>query len=265
MAKRVGIIGVGGRMGSALLRAIAESPDLTLASALDRPGSTVVGQDAGTLIGGAPSGVFVGHDLDRALAGIDVAIDFSRADSAGDHAEACVRARVPLLVGTTGLDDATLGRIDRAAASVPVLVAANTSLALNVLLELVRQAAAALPAEFDIEIFEAHHRHKVDAPSGTALALADAAAAGRGNGPARHSVDRAGTRQSGVIGFSVVRGGDVIGEHEVRFLGTGEQLRLGHVATDRALFARGALAAARWLSVQPPGRYRMSDFLFNKQ
>lgn len=265
MAKRVGIIGVGGRMGNALLRALDESPDLTLASALDRAGSTVVGQDAGTLIGAAPSGVFVGQDLDRALLGLDVAVDFSRADSAPVHAEACARAGVPLLIGTTGLDEATIRQIDQAAAHVPILVAANTSLALNVLLELVRQAAAALPREFDIEIFEAHHRHKVDAPSGTALALADAAAAGRGDGPERRSGSRSGPRQDGDIGFSVVRGGDVIGEHEVRFLGSGEQLRLGHVATDRALFARGAIAAARWLSSQSPGRYRMSDFLFSKQ
>ncbi|MEY2852983.1 MAG: 4-hydroxy-tetrahydrodipicolinate reductase [Pseudomonadota bacterium] len=265
MAKRVGIIGVGGRMGGALLRAIAESSDLSLASALDRSGSTVVGQDAGTLIGGAPSGVFVGHDLDRALVGLDVAIDFSRADSTAAHAAACARARVPLLIGTTGLDDAVMGLIDQATTRIPILVAANTSLALNVLLELVRQAAAALPAEFDIEILEAHHRHKVDAPSGTALVLADAAAAGRGDGSERRSGDRSGARQAGDIGFSVVRGGDVIGEHEVRFLGSGEQLRLGHVATDRALFARGALAAARWLSGQSPGRYHMSDFLFTKQ
>lgn len=265
MTKRVGIIGVGGRMGGALLRELAGQSDLELRAAMDRPGSAVSGRDAGQLAGGAPVGVIVGDDVARGVAGLDVVIDFSSAGSAGQHAAACAEARVPLLIGTTGLDEATHRQVDLAAARIPVLVSANTSLALNVLLELVRQAAAALPLDFDIEIFEAHHRHKVDAPSGTALVLADAAATGRGNGPGRRAGSRSGARQAGEIGFSVVRGGDVVGEHEVRFLGIGEQLRLGHVATDRAIFARGALAAARWLSGQAPGRYQMSDFLFGKQ
>ena len=146
----------------------------------------------------------------------------------------------------------------------PVLVSANTSLALNVLLELVRQAAAALPPSYDIEIFEAHHRHKVDAPSGTALALGDAAATGRGESLARPvglTGAQAGARSAGGIGFSVARGGDVVGEHEVRFLGVGEQLRLEHVATDRAIFARGAVRAAHWVVQQRPGVYDMQDVL----
>jgi 4-hydroxy-tetrahydrodipicolinate reductase len=172
------------------------------------------------------------------------------------------------MVGTTGLDAATQARLDAAASRIPVLVSANTSLALNVLLDLVERAAGALPVSYDIEIFEAHHRHKVDAPSGTALALGDAAARGRGerlpHAPALTGV-RPGARATTGIGFSVARGGDVVGEHDVRFLGTGEQLRLTHVATDRAIFARGAVAAAAWLVGRAPGRYRMADFLFQKQ
>jgi 4-hydroxy-tetrahydrodipicolinate reductase len=171
-------------------------------------------------------------------------------------------------VGTTGFDAAARQRLEAAATRVPVLIAANTSLALNVLLELVERAARALPSAYDIEIFEAHHRHKVDAPSGTALALGHAAAAGRGEelpeAPAL-SGSLPGPRAKGGIGFSVARGGDVVGEHAVRFLGPGEQLALTHVATDRAIFARGAVAAAAWLASQHPGLYKMSDFLFTKQ
>jgi 4-hydroxy-tetrahydrodipicolinate reductase len=199
---------------------------------------------------------------------VDVVIDFSRADAVATTAEICAASGVALMIGTTGLDAATQSRINMAAERIPVLVSANTSVALNVLAELVRQAARALPPEYDIEIFEAHHRHKIDAPSGTALLLGDAAAAGRGERlerPVNLSGSRSGARTSGGIGFSVVRGGDVVGEHDVRFLGTGEQLRLSHVATDRAIFARGALAAATWLVGRPPGRYAMADFLFSKQ
>ena len=264
----VGLIGVGGRMGGALLRALSESADLRLASAVDRAGSPAVGQDAGSLAGAAATGVTIGTDLPAALRGVAVAIDFSSAQATAGNAAACAAAGVPLLIGATGQTPDALAAVERAARTVPVLVSANTSLALNVLAELVRRAAAALPGEFDIEIFEAHHRHKVDAPSGTALVLGEAAASGRGNALARPVTltgGQTGAREHGVIGFSVARGGDVVGEHSVRFLGVGEQLNLEHVATDRAIFARGALAAARWLVGRTPGRYGMSDFLFGKQ
>jgi 4-hydroxy-tetrahydrodipicolinate reductase len=265
MTKRVCLIGVGGRMGGALLRAIGESPALVLAAAVDRKGSGLAGRDAGSLIGESTPTVRIGDEVAPALQGVDVAIDFSNASATAGHAQACALAGVPLLIGTTGQDEATLRQVDQAARSIPVLVAANTSLALNVLLELVRQASAAMPADFDIEIFEAHHRHKVDSPSGTALALADAVTAGRKAAVERLGPDRSGARPPGALGFSVARGGDVVGEHAVRFLGSGEQLRLEHVATDRTIFARGALAAAAWLAGQPAGRYRMADFLFGKQ
>jgi 4-hydroxy-tetrahydrodipicolinate reductase len=265
---RVGVVGVAGRMGAQLVKAIHDTPGLRLVAAIDQPGGQAIGKDAGSMAGLAPCGVSVTGDLRSTLAGIDVVIDFSRADAVGATADACAAAGVALMVGTTGLDAATKQLLDAAATRVPVLVSANTSLALNVLLDLVERAASALPVGYDIEIFEAHHRHKVDAPSGTALVLGEAAARGRGGRlPLHANITGAqmGARVIGGIGFSVVRGGDVVGEHDVRFLGSGEQLRLTHVATDRAIFARGAVAAAGWLVGRQPGRYRMADFLFQKQ
>jgi 4-hydroxy-tetrahydrodipicolinate reductase len=265
---RVGVVGVAGRMGAQLVKAIHDTPGLKLVAAIDQPGGPAIGKDAGNMAGLAPCGVSVTGDLRSALAGIDVVIDFSRADAVGATADACAAAGVALMVGTTGLDAATKEHLAAAATRVPVLVSANTSLALNVLLDLVERAAGALPISYDIEIFEAHHRHKLDAPSGTALVLGEAAARGRGERLSlRPGITGAqmGARVSGGIGFSVVRGGDVVGEHDVRFLGVGEQLRLTHVATDRAIFARGAVAAAGWLVGRQPGQYRMADFLFQKQ
>lgn len=255
-------------MGAQLVKAVHDLPGITLVAALDRPGSEAVGKDVGTLAGLAPNGVTVSSDLGAVISGVEVVIDFSRADAVAATADACAAAGVALMVGTTGLSAETHQHLEAASHKVPVLVAANTSLALNVLLDLVERAAKALPPTYDIEIFEAHHRHKIDAPSGTALALGDAAAVGRGEQLARPvglTGAQPGARETGGIGFSVVRGGDVVGEHDVRFLGAGEQLRLTHVATDRAIFARGAVAAAVWLAGQPPGQYRMADFLFQKQ
>jgi 4-hydroxy-tetrahydrodipicolinate reductase len=266
VVRRVGVVGVTGRMGVELLKALRVAEGAALAAAIARPGHMALGRDAASLAGLPAAGVKVSSDL-AALAGLDVAIDFSRAEAVGLTADSCAAAGVALMVGTTGLDADALQRLDAAAGRVPVLLAANTSLALNVLLELVEQAARALPARYDMEITEAHHRHKVDAPSGTALALGEAAAAGRGlqlTRPVALTGSSPGPRAAG-IGFSVIRGGDVVGEHDVRFLGAGEQLRLSHVATDRAIFAHGAVAASLWLAAQPPGMYRMADFLFPKQ
>lgn len=246
MTIRVGIFGAGGRMGAALLRALDERDDLELAASIGRS-----------------------SDPGEALQGVHVAIDFSRAEATQRNADACAAAGVPLLIGTTGLSEETHAHLDALAKRIPILVSANTSLGLNVLVELTRRAAASLPAGFDIEIFESHHRHKIDAPSGTALALGDAAAAGRGTRitrPAHVTGTEAGPRGEGAIGFSVMRGGDVVGEHEVRFLGSGEQVRLAHVATDRAIFARGALSGARWLaSRSPEGTQWLIFFLRNSE
>ncbi len=254
-------------MGNALLRALDEAAGASLVAAFTAQGSAATGQDAGTLAGLAPLGVKVADRVQLARGEVDVVIDFSAAGAVATTADACAAAGVALMLGTTGFDADARQRLDLAARHVPVLVAPNTSLALNVLLELVRRGAAALPASYDIEVVESHHRHKVDAPSGTALALGEAAAAGRGEvlpRPPTLTGSAPGPRGGG-IGFGVVRGGDVVGEHDVRFLGAGEQLRLMHVATDRAIFARGAVSAALWLAKQPPGTYRMADFLFPDQ
>jgi len=246
---KVVIIGAGGRMGGALMRCLPEFPDLALHAAIEhRP----------------VQGVNTTTDLPSALAGATIAIDFSSATATAGNARACARAGVPVLIGTTGIDATAQAVLDEAGQHIPLILAANTSLALNVLLGLVRQAAQALPPGYDIEIVETHHRHKVDAPSGTALALGRAAAAGRGEAlPERPALTGSlpGPRPTGGIGFAVLRGGDVVGEHEVRLLGPGEQLTLGHFATDRHIFARGALTAARWLVGKAPGRYQMSDVL----
>jgi 4-hydroxy-tetrahydrodipicolinate reductase len=272
VSKNILLVGASGRMGLAITRAAAESRQLRIVAAVDRAddGSRppVQGRDLGTLAGLAPLGVTVGADLDAALAGRggeapDVMIDFSSPAVTAAHLAACARARVAALIGTTGLGADAEAAAEAASQRVPVLVAANTSVGVTLLAELVRAAARALPAEFDIEILDAHHRAKVDAPSGTALALGRAAAQGRGieHDEARLPIDRHGARREGGIGYSVVRAGDIVGEHEVVFAAPGERVVLGHIATDRTIFARGALRAADWLSIQPPGRYTMVDFL----
>ena len=265
MAVRAVIIGVSGRMGCSLVQAIRQRADFALGAAIAPPTSPAIGRDAGELAGGAPLGVVVSADLPAALAAADVVIDFSHPRAAAAHLAACHAAGTPLLIGTTGLEATLAGPLEEAARRIALLVAPNTSLGITLLLELVRSAARALPEDFDIEILETHHRLKRDAPSGTALALGRAAGEGRGLGAevalAGAGAPRSGPRPAGSIGFGVLRGGDVVGEHDVRFLGAGEQLVLGHRATDRAVFARGALTAALWLAQQPPGRYHMRDIL----
>ena len=259
-------------MGCALVRAAAESRDLRVASAVASPTSAAVGRDAGELAGVGNIGVTVTGDLSSALAQADVVVDFSNNHATGANLAACWRARKPLLIGTTGYPAELTRELDSAARDIPLLVAPNTSVGVALLIELVEKAAQALPATFDIEIIEAHHRMKRDAPSGTALALGDAAATGRrgtGQSLARKEVESSrigasGPRSEGDIGFAVVRGGDIVGEHTVLFAGTGERLTLSHSATDRAIFARGALQGARWLHGQRPGRYSMRDILSYK-
>src|ERR1700736_545924 len=247
-------------MGRELVRAAFENPDLSVIAAVASPTSPAIGKDAGELAGLKTIGVRVTNDLAAALAQADVAIDFSDPRVTQSNLTACQLARKPLLIGTTGFAADLTAAFDAAAKDIPLLVAPNTSVGVTLLIELVRQAARALPTQFDIEIVEAHHRMKRDAPSGTALALGQAAAEGRGRlfGTEESAVRREGTaRQDGEIGFAVVRGGDIVGEHAVLFAGLGESLTLSHRATDRAIFARGALQAAAWLASQLPGRYFM--------
>jgi len=276
---RAAIIGISGRMGHALVRAAAERTDIKITAAVASRGSPSTAKDAGELAGAGKIGVAVTDDLASALANCDVAIDFSGGSATAGNLAACRAVRRPLLIGTTGYPAAELdGQFEAAAREIPLLVASNTSVGITLLEALVRTAAQALPQTFDIEVFEAHHRMKRDAPSGTALTLGEAAAAGRrapaGESQARNwltadelAAARArppGPRREGEIGFAVARGGDIVGEHSVLFAGPGERITLSHSATDRAVFARGALAAARWLAGRPPGRFSMRDFIFSK-
>jgi 4-hydroxy-tetrahydrodipicolinate reductase len=259
------LIGATGRMGSNILREWPGFPRLVLSGAVASAGSALLGADAAQAAGADPAGVPVTASLRPLLRGAQLVIDFSSAAAAGSNLAACVEARVPLLLGTTGWPSSMEPALAEGARHIALLIAPNTSLGVNLLLELVRQAARALPAEYDIEILELHHRHKRDAPSGTALALGRAAAEARGATaqapglPALAAPDGR-LRTPGQIGYAAMRGGDAVGEHDVLFLGEGERLRLGHVATSRAVFARGALQAGLWLALQAPGRYAMSDF-----
>ena len=262
---RVAVLGASGRMGRSLLTLIGARADVELVGALVSPGSAARGQDAGVAVGLAPVGVVLDADPARALARAQVAIDFSLPTATERHIAACVAARAGLVLGTTGLTPAAQAALGKASGQIPVLAAANMSLGVQVLLSLVREAAAKLPADYDIEILEAHHRHKRDTPSGTALALGAAAAQGRGvDHDAVAAYDRAVNgrpREPGSIGYAVIRAGDTVGEHSVWFAGLGERLELSHTATDRATFARGAIEAARFLAQQPAGRYALADVL----
>lgn len=266
---RVLLIGASGRMGQQIVRALPAFPALRLTGALVSARSAALGRDAGELAGGEELGVALGAELRPRLEEADIVLDFSQASAVERTLAECAAARVPLLIGTTGLGAELEPAVAAASRAIALLVAPNTSLGVTLLLELVRRAAQALPSSYDIEIIEAHHRGKRDAPSGTALALGEVAAQSRGERlPEQACFMRARSgpaRASGQIGFAVVRGGDVIGEHQVLFLGEGERLALAHSTSDRAVFARGALSAAQWLAQQPPGRYTMSDFLFRNR
>jgi len=269
-SRGIAILGISGRMGQSLVRALQEPAahalGLRLSGALASNGSPYLGQDAGAPSQAPATGVVVTADRAQALAGAVVAIDFTLPAALGDNLAACVAAGVPVVVGTTGLDLPAEDALAAAAARIPVLHAPNMSLGVNLLLELVAQAAAALPADYDIEIFEAHHKHKLDAPSGTAVRLGQVAANARGSSLDASAVyareGQTGARPPGAIGFATVRAGDIVGEHTVLFCGTGERLELGHRATDRLTFARGALRAAQWLAAErAPGLYSMRDVL----
>ncbi|MGV8841045.1 MAG: 4-hydroxy-tetrahydrodipicolinate reductase [Bauldia sp.] len=261
-AMRLVVAGAGGRMGRTLIRLIAETGATTLAGALERPGSTEIGRDAGSLAGIAPLGIAVTADTE-VLANADGIVDFSAPAASAALAAAAADAGVVHVIGTTGFAPADENAINAAAKRTPVVQSGNMSLGVNLLARLVEEAAKALDAEFDIEITEMHHRHKVDAPSGTALLLGAAAASGRGIDLATHSAKardgHTGPRRSGDIGFAVARGGSVVGRHAVIFAGEGEVLELSHEAYDRAIFARGAIRAALWAWKRAPGRYSMAD------
>lgn len=261
---KVAIAGAGGKMGAANIRAIAATPGITVVSAFDRAGTPVIGKDAGELAGVEALGVTVVDDIAAALNGADAIIDFTApANSVALAREAAKRGLVHI-IGTTGCSEADEAAIREAASGARIVKAGNFSLGVNLLMSLVKQAAAALPG-FDIEILEMHHNKKVDAPSGTALMLGEAAARGRNVDLKAHSVrvrdGHTGPREEGSIGFASLRGGNVIGEHRVILAGPSERIELNHIADNRALFAEGAVRAAIWARSQKPGFYTMADVL----
>lgn len=249
---KIGVSGYTGRVGQLLVRELQSGAwgDLELVSASTRhihPEHASIEK------------FLVVNNPDDLMRECDCVIDFTTPDHTLENVEAAVKANTLLVIGTTGLGEAAQGRIKDAARSIPIIFSANMSVGVNLLMALVEQAASKLGDGWDIEIFESHHKNKVDSPSGTALALGRAAASARGAG--NFVTDRNGKRHEGDIGYAVSRGGDVVGEHMVTFYGMGERLELGHKATDRSLFARGALTAARWLKNKPAGLYSMRDVL----
>jgi 4-hydroxy-tetrahydrodipicolinate reductase len=258
---KLAIHGVTGRMGLAIAR-LAQAGGHQIVGGAAAAGDPAIGRDIGELAGLGVLGVVVSPDVSSALLGAEVVIDFSTASAVPALLGLAARGGVAVVSGTTGLDAAGEAAIERAAASVPVLWAPNTSLGVQVLAEIVEQAVRRLGAAFDVEILELHHRRKIDAPSGTALRLARAAKAGRGGLEEVHARDgNVGPRQDSELGVVAIRGGDVIGDHTVFLLGSGERLELTHRASSRELFAQGALAAARFVCGKPPGRYVFKDVL----
>jgi 4-hydroxy-tetrahydrodipicolinate reductase len=262
---RVAVIGCAGRMGRMLVHDIVATKGCTLAGGLARPGGASVGQDIGELVGMRRLGIAVGDDPEALLRECDVGIEFTTPAATAAHARLAARLGKPLVIGTTGLEGDEEAAVRDAAGRVPVVWAANTSLGVNLLLGLVDQVARRLGPEWDLEIVEMHHRGKVDAPSGTALALGRAAAAARGvvfeEVATRGRDGITGPRRPGTIGFAALRGGDAVGDHHVIFAAMGERLELTHRATNRGIYSTGALRAALWLVGRPPGLYGMKDVL----
>ncbi len=260
---RIAVPGAGGRMGRMIIHVIADSPGLALGVATERAGSPAIGQDAGLLAGTSPLGVRV-TATDSPLTA-DVLVDFTAPEATATLVRRAAEAGVAAVIGTTGLGETERAAIELAAREIPIVCAANMSLGVNVLFGLLRQAARALGDQYDIEIVEAHHRQKKDAPSGTALAIADLLAETLKRDPAtdyRHGrLGEVGARSEREIGIHAMRGGDIVGDHTVYFCGIGERIELSHRASSRETFARGALRAAEWLRDRDPGLYDMQDVL----
>jgi 4-hydroxy-tetrahydrodipicolinate reductase len=262
---RLVVVGAAGRMGRMLVQAIAGTDGCRLTGAIERQDSVALGQDAGLLAGTGKSGVMITDDPLPVFAQADGVLDFSTPEASVANAELAAQARIVHVVGTTGLSEADFKKLEAAARHARIVQSGNMSLGVNLLASLVRRAAATLGEDFDIEVLEMHHRMKVDAPSGTALLLGEAAAEGRGIGLKERSVrvrdGHTGARGSGDIGFASLRGGTVVGDHSVIFAGAGERVELAHKAEDRGLFARGAVRAALWAMDKKPGYYTMADVL----
>lgn len=259
------ITGASGRMGQMLIKNVVESDKAKLVGAVERTGHDWVGQDIGIAMGGSALGVTVTDKPLEAFAKAQAVIDFTAPAATLEFSKLAAQARAVHVIGTTGMSDDEIAQLKPASYHSVIVRAGNMSLGVNLLTQLTKKVAAALDEDFDIEVIEAHHHHKVDAPSGTALMLGEAAAEGRGvelNDVADRGRDGiTGARKKGNIGFTAIRGGDIVGEHDVLFAAAGERIVLRHVATDRAIFARGALKAALWGQDKMPGHYDMVDVL----
>jgi 4-hydroxy-tetrahydrodipicolinate reductase len=260
----IAIAGASGRMGRVLIEAVQASADCALTGALDLPGSPTLGQDAAAFLG-RPSGVLVTADLRRGLTGADVLIDFTRPEGTLAHLAQCHALGVRAVIGTTGFTAVQKATIAAHAQDVAVVMSANMSVGVNVMLRLLALASKSLGDGYDIEVIEAHHKHKVDAPSGTALAMGEVLAQARGLDLAQQGVftrhGHTGERTHGSIGFATVRGGDIVGEHTVLFAGPGERIEIAHKSSSRDNYADGSLRAARFLAGRAPGLYNMNDVL----
>jgi 4-hydroxy-tetrahydrodipicolinate reductase len=264
-AVRIGIVGAAGRMGRMLIEEVSVTPGVALAAASERPGHEALGRDAGTLAGVKPLDVRLAAEPEVVFQASDVVIDFTVPKATVAHAMLGAKHGKALVVGTTGLDAAEAVKLREAAATVPIVWAPNMSPGVNLLFALTERVAAALGPDYDIEVLEMHHRHKIDAPSGTALALGEAAARGRGVAlaevAARGRDGITGARKRGAIGFAALRGGDVVGDHHVIFAAEGERLELVHKASSRKIYSKSAVRAALWVHGRAPGFYGMADVL----
>jgi len=262
---RIAVNGAAGRMGRTLVEAVAANPDTTLAAAIERPDSSLLGADAGELAGLGRNGVTVVGSLAEVLDVFDVLIDFSSPASSVDNARLCAAAGRGLVVGTTGFDAAQLAQVHAAAQAVPLCMSSNFSTGVNLCFRLLDLAARVLGDTVDIEITEAHHRHKVDAPSGTALSMGQVVADALGRDLKQVAVygreGQTGARRRDTIGFSTIRAGDIVGDHTVLFAADGERIEITHKASSRMAFARGAVRAGAWLPGRAPGLYSMQDVL----
>lgn len=261
---RVAIAGAGGRMGRTLVTLLAEHPTLSLSAALEHPQSPHLDTDAGLLAGVRASGVMISADAAAAIACSDVLVDFTVPESSLVHVALCRAAGKRIVIGTTGFGDAA-AQIAAAGAEIPIVFAPNMSVGVNLCLRLIELAARVLGDDFDVEIIEAHHRHKIDAPSGTAVRMGEVVAAALGRDLQSCAVygreGRTGARDRKTIGFETIRAGDIVGDHTLLFAGAGERIEITHKASDRSTFALGALRAAAWLTQQPAGVYDMQDVL----
>jgi 4-hydroxy-tetrahydrodipicolinate reductase len=261
---RIAIAGASGRMGRMLVEAVQASPDAVLAGALDVPSSPAVGSDATAFLG-VSSGVHITADLHEGLKNAQYLIDFTRPEGTIAHLRACRELGVKLIIGTTGFSDEQKAEINEAARDIAIVMSPNMAVGVNVVFKLLAQAAKALKEGYDIEIIEAHHRHKVDAPSGTALKMGEVVAEAVGRDLKECAVygreGVTGERDPSTIGFATIRGGDVVGDHTVLFAGIGERIEITHKSSSRSTYAQGSLRAARYLATQPHGLFSMDDVL----